>query len=100
MKIENYPSVVNMDAHFKKYDEKSSSKSISSTGDRKSSENVQLSSRAKEIVLIQKVLETTQDIRTKKIDDIKQRIEHGSYRVRPEDVAKKMIRESLIDLII
>jgi len=100
VKIENHPSVIHLDANLKKSDEATSSRSIPSSADTPSGESVHISSRAKEIARIQRVLETTQDLRQKKVDEIKQKMEEGSYRVRPEDVAEKMIHESLIDLIV
>jgi flagellar biosynthesis anti-sigma factor FlgM len=100
VKIVNHPSIVNLDAFLKKYDDKNSSMRSSSTVDENSRENVQLSFQAKEIARIQRVLETTQNLRAKEVDKIRQRIEEGSYRVRSEAVAEKMIRENLVSLII
>lgn len=75
--------------------EEASQKSASSTPH----ESVELSARAKEINQIQRQLEGIPEIRQEKVDEISQRIEEGTYQVDAEEVAWKMIRDRLTDLV-
>lgn len=62
-------------------------------------ERVDLSSRAKEVQRITKVLEQLPDIREGKVQELKRQIDNGTYAVDSDKVAAKMVGESLMDLI-
>ena len=64
------------------------------------SESVELSDKAKEIVQIQRQLEQTPEIRQEKVEEIGKRIEQGTYQIDAEEVARKMIRDRLTDLVV
>ena len=63
-------------------------------------ERVQLSEKARDIQKVKKVLDSVSDIRVEKVAQLKQSIEDGTYDVTGEEVARKMIRESLLDEIL
>jgi negative regulator of flagellin synthesis FlgM len=63
-------------------------------------ERVDLSSKAKDIQQIKQIIEETPDVRMDKIQELKQQIETGNYKVDAEKVAEKLVTESLIDLIV
>jgi negative regulator of flagellin synthesis FlgM len=63
-------------------------------------ERVDLSARAKDIQQIKQILDQTPDVREKTIEELKRQIESGSYTINPSGIADKMLRESLIDLIV
>jgi|WetSurMetagenome_2_1015567.scaffolds.fasta_scaffold10155_7 flagellar biosynthesis anti-sigma factor FlgM len=62
-------------------------------------ERVDLSSKAKDFQRIQQILEKIPDVRPGKIQELKEQIESGNYKVDSEKVAAKMVGESLIDTI-
>lgn len=62
-------------------------------------EKVTLSGRAKDIQHARQLIAELPDVRKEKVDDLKARIEGGSYRVDGEKVAEKMIGESLLDIL-
>jgi negative regulator of flagellin synthesis FlgM len=61
------------------------------------SDTVVISETAKRIQAAQSLLETTLDVRSEKVAEIKRRIEDGTYEIKPDQIAEKMIRESLLN---
>ena len=61
------------------------------------SDIVVISETAKRIQAAQSLLETTPDVRSEKVAEIKRRIEDGTYEIKPDQIAEKMIRESLLN---
>jgi negative regulator of flagellin synthesis FlgM len=61
------------------------------------SDTVVISETAKRIQAAQSLLETTPDVRSEKVAEIKRRIEDGTYEIKPDQIAEKMIRESLLN---
>ncbi|MBM4339171.1 MAG: flagellar biosynthesis anti-sigma factor FlgM [Deltaproteobacteria bacterium] len=64
-----------------------------------SRDRVEFSARSREMQKIYEVLQTTPEVRTEKISDLKKRIEDGQYRVDSEILAEKIVKESILDLI-
>ena len=50
--------------------------------------------------IVRRLVEGAPEFRQKRVDEIKRAIDSGTYDVRGELVAAKMIRESLIDLLV
>ncbi len=100
MKIDGNSTIGKLKAYEDKNKEKvspgeTSQKGASSTP----AESVELSARAKEITQIQRQIEGTPEIRQEKVNEISKKIDQGTYQVDAEDVAWKMIRDRLTDLI-
>lgn len=62
-------------------------------------EKVNLSAAARDIQKLRSVIAELPDIREEKVQDLKSRIETGNYNVSGEQIAEKMVSESLIDII-
>ncbi|MBN1828884.1 MAG: flagellar biosynthesis anti-sigma factor FlgM [Deltaproteobacteria bacterium] len=62
-------------------------------------EKVSLSAKAKEIQSLKKAIESLPDVREEKVQELKEQIEQGSYRVNGEKVAESMLRESILDIL-
>ena len=105
MKIPEKNHIVSLEAYVQKVN---SGKKVGEQGEKQKSlndvrtgeEKVQLSTRAKDIQRIKKIINTVPDIRTEKVNQLKRSIEDGTYNVKGEKVAEKMIRESLLDEIL
>ncbi|MGO0883028.1 flagellar biosynthesis anti-sigma factor FlgM [Clostridioides difficile] len=54
-------------------------------------DKIELSKFAKEMASISNMSDET--IRNKKIDEIKNALENGTYKIKPEEIAKKMIED-------
>jgi negative regulator of flagellin synthesis FlgM len=64
-----------------------------------STDKVELSARSKEMQKIHEVLQKTPDIRAERVASLKKQIEEGTYDVKSEAIADKMIKESILDLV-
>ena len=63
-------------------------------------EKVDLSTKAKDIQQIKKIIDAIPDIREDKVQELKRQIESGKYTVDADQLAEKMAGESLIDIIV
>lgn len=61
-------------------------------------EKVHLSEKAKEITRIQKILESVPEVREDKVQGVSEQLEKGTYNVKAEEVAEKVLQEHLIDI--
>jgi negative regulator of flagellin synthesis FlgM len=64
----------------------------------KPEEKVDLSTRAKEIQQAKVEVSKLPDVREERVQDIKNHVEKGTYNVSGEQIANKMVGESIIDL--
>lgn len=60
-------------------------------------DQVELSPEAREIKAAQQALAQTPEVRTDKVEELKGRIASGTYEVRGEEVAEKIIARSIVD---
>ena len=58
-----------------------------------SKDEVTLSSEAKDFATLTKLLSKTPDVRTDRVEDLKNQISSGTYTVRAEEVAEKIISQ-------
>jgi negative regulator of flagellin synthesis FlgM len=61
------------------------------------SDTVVISETAKRIRAAQSQLDAIPDVRSEKVAEIRRRIEDGTYEIKPDQIAEKMIRESLLN---
>jgi negative regulator of flagellin synthesis FlgM len=60
-------------------------------------DTVFISDTAKRIQDAQNQLQSIPDVRADKVAELKSRIENGTYEIKPDRIADKMIRESLLN---
>ena len=63
-------------------------------------DNVNLSSKARQYQKVKKAVMEAPDIRQEKVEHIRSLIAAGTYNVRGEEVAAKIIQDSLIDTLL
>ncbi|MBN1548838.1 MAG: flagellar biosynthesis anti-sigma factor FlgM [Syntrophaceae bacterium] len=61
-------------------------------------EKVDLSTKARDVQTIKNAVESVPDIREEKVQELKNRIEAGTYNVNGEKIAGKIVGESLLDI--
>ena len=62
------------------------------------SDNVQLSSRAKDFQRIKDLVKTAPESRDEKVAEIKEQLNNGTYKADINKTAENMVNESLLDL--
>ena len=60
-------------------------------------DKVEISEAAKEIQEVRKQLDNTSDVQTEKVEQLKNQIENGTYEIKSEEIAEKMLKESLFN---
>ncbi|HHY13597.1 MAG TPA: flagellar biosynthesis anti-sigma factor FlgM [Thermoanaerobacterales bacterium] len=63
-------------------------------------DKVELSKEAKEFMLAMEIISKSDDIRKGKVDEIKKRIEQGTYNIEGEKVAEKILDGISVDELI
>ncbi|TAN44294.1 MAG: flagellar biosynthesis anti-sigma factor FlgM [Nitrospirae bacterium] len=63
-------------------------------------DQVTVSEKGKEIGRLQQEAQKIPDIRADKVDEVKDKIKAGTYNVKGEAVAGKMLKEAIIDSIV
>jgi len=61
-------------------------------------EKVSISSESRDAVMMRGIINNLPDVREDMVQELKAKIENGTYEVKSEDIAKKIVTESLIDL--
>jgi negative regulator of flagellin synthesis FlgM len=64
------------------------------------SDNVQLSSRAKDFQRIKDLVKTAPESRDEKVAEIKKQLNNGTYKADINKTAENMVNESLLDLFV
>ena len=102
MKVGDDQSVVNLENYIKNSQDSEISRPSPKQEQEKSTqrESVKLSTMARELQTAREVLEATPEVREEKVGQFKREIEAGTYDMRGDKVAGKMLKESLIDSFI
>jgi negative regulator of flagellin synthesis FlgM len=61
-------------------------------------EKVSISKESRDAGMIKGIINNLPDVREEKVQELKAQIENGTYKVSSEDIAKKMVSESIIDI--
>ncbi len=98
MKIVNDVSAIKNDPllNAQKAAEEANERSVKKT--EPTSDNVQLSSRAKDFQRIKDLVKSTPESRDEKVAEIKEQLNNGTYKTDTGKAAENMINSSLLDL--
>ena len=70
-----------------------------SGGGQTDSDRLELSVRTREMSHLEKLVQSTPDVREDRIEEVRREIEGGTYNVKAEKIAEKMIGGNLLDEI-
>jgi len=62
------------------------------------SDRVEISPQSRDMKKIHELLAATPEIRTEKVTALRKAIAEGTYKVKSEDIAEKMIQEFILEL--
>ncbi len=68
-------------------------------GGRSDSDRLELSVRSREISHLEELIQSTPDVRQERIDQVRNQIENGTYNIKAEKIAEKIIGGDLLDEI-
>ena len=61
-------------------------------------DRVELSPQSRDMKKIHEILATTPEVRTEKVTALKKALEEGTYQVKTEDIADKMVQEMALEI--
>jgi negative regulator of flagellin synthesis FlgM len=70
-----------------------------SNGVQSDSDRLELSARGREISHFNELIQSTPDIREAKVEQVRREIESGTYNVKAEKIAEKILTGNLLDEI-
>lgn len=99
MEITPKDNTLNIDAYVNNINDKQKTDNASDKAEKNvaKTDTVNISDAAKEIQEVRKQLDDIPDVRTEKVQQLKNEIENGTYEIKSEEIADKMLRESLFN---
>jgi negative regulator of flagellin synthesis FlgM len=102
MEINGNNSLVNLNASVQKLDLQQQNQRSPKTGEGSSTsgnDRIELSVRGREIQQLNALIRSTPDIREAKVEQVRSAIENGTYNVKAEKIADKILGGGLVDQI-
>jgi negative regulator of flagellin synthesis FlgM len=72
-------------------------KSVSGGGSPSESDRLELSVRSREISHLNDLIQSTPDVRDDKVEQVRRELQNGTYNVKAEKIAEKIIGGNLLD---
>ena len=99
MEINGTNPLIGLNKNVQKLDTPQQSGSARSSGESGVSDRLELSIRGRDMSHLQELVQSTPDVRESKIEAIRGEIERGTYNVKAEKIAEKIIGGNLLDVI-
>ncbi len=103
MEINGSKPLVDLNASLQKLDLPQQNQRSPKTGEGNSvpeRDRIELSVRGREIQHFENLIQSTPDIREAKVEQVRSAIENGTYNVKAEKIADKILGGNLIDRIL
>ena len=98
MKIYDGKGSKNIDQYIKKTVEKKQGGGAANTSaGSKATDSVQISQASADIAKAKEIINEQPEVRTEKVNQVKQAIKNGSYEVDGKKVAEKIIKENILN---
>jgi negative regulator of flagellin synthesis FlgM len=99
MEITPKNDAINIDAYVNNINDKQNVEQTSDKPDKTvtKTDTVAISDAAKEIQEVKKQLDEVPDVRADKVAELKAQIENGTYEIKSEEIAEKMLTDSLFN---
>ena len=99
MEINSNDNTINIDAYVNNINDKQKAENTSEKAEKNvaKTDTVNISDAAKEIQEVRKDLDNIPDVRADKVEQLKNQIENGTYEIKSEEIAEKMLKDSLLN---
>ncbi|MFO7707640.1 MAG: flagellar biosynthesis anti-sigma factor FlgM [Desulfobacterales bacterium] len=100
MQISDKNQTLSVDAYVNQVQAKQKTEQVGEKSGRQQGikdDTVVISDAARRIQEAQKQIQAIPDVRVDKVAELRAQIENGSYELKPDAIAEKMIRESLLN---
>jgi len=76
---------------------KPAERTLKGNGEVTASDRLELSDRSLEIAHLNDLIQSTSDVRQSRIDQVRREIESGTYNVKADKIAEKLVEGNLLD---
>lgn len=99
MEINSNDNTINIDAYVNNISDKQKAEKTSDKAEKNvaKTDTVNISDAAKEIQEVRRELDNIPDVRADKVEQLKNQIEDGTYEIKSEEIAEKMLKDSLLN---
>ena len=99
MEITPSDKTINIDAYVNNINDKQKAENTSDKAEKNvaKTDTVNISDAAKEIQEVRKELDNIPEVRAEKVEQLKNQIENGTYEIKSEEIAEKMLKDSLLN---
>ena len=99
MEINSNDNTINIDAYVNNIGDKQKAENTSDKAEKNvaKTDTVNISDAAKEIQEVREELDNIPDVRADKVEQLKNQIENGTYEIKSEEIAEKMLKDSLLN---
>jgi len=100
MEINGKNPLVNLDANVQRLDYQQQQKRSQGTAEenpRSDSDRIELSVKSREIQQLDALIRSTPDVRMDKVEQLRSAVQNGTYNVKAEMIADKIIGGNVID---
>jgi negative regulator of flagellin synthesis FlgM len=98
MEINGTNPLIGLNKNVQRLDSPQPSERTQATGGgRSDSDRLELSVRSREIAHLEDLIRSTPDIRESRVDQVRSEIESGTYNIKAEKIAEKIIGGNLLD---
>lgn len=99
MEITPNDNTINIDAYVNNINDKQKAENTSDKAEKNvaQTDTVNISDAAKEIQEVRKELDNIPEVRAEKVEQLKNQIENGTYEIKSEEIAEKMLKDSLLN---
>ena len=99
MEITPNDNTINIDAYVNNINDKQKAENTSDKAETNvaKTDTVNISDAAKEIQEVRKELDNIPEVRAEKVEQLKNQIENGTYEIKSEEIAEKMLKDSLLN---
>ena len=74
-----------------------SERTLKGSGEQSDSDRLELSVRSKEISHLNALIQSTPDIRADRVEQARRELGNGTYNIKAEEIAEKILRGNLLD---
>jgi negative regulator of flagellin synthesis FlgM len=99
MEINNSNPLIGLHKNVQRFDASQRAEQSQRNGASPASDRLELSVRSREMSHLQELIQSAPDVRDSKIEQIRGEIERGTYNVKAEKIAEKIIGGNLLDEI-
>jgi negative regulator of flagellin synthesis FlgM len=102
MEIDGKNALVGLNPNLQRIDVQQQQDRVRKAGEenpKPENDRIELSVRSREVMHLDELIRSTSDIREAKVEQVRNAIENGTYNVKAEKIAEKLLTGNMIDQV-